>query len=275
MLNQIYHSIDPVAFVVGPFAVRWYALAYLAGFVLAGVAMCRVSRRWGLDLTSYEVSNVIVGIAWGVIIGARLFYVIFYGDGYYLSHPLSVFALSEGGMSFHGGLVGAIVGGSLVCRFMGISIPTVCDLGVIGAPIGLFFGRCANFVNGELWGKPTDLPWGVVFETGGNVARHPSQLYEALLEGVVIFCVLLVLSRRRPARPQGTFLGTFLVLYGVFRFLIEFVRVPDEQLGYLLGPITMGQLLSLPLVVAGVFVLVWAARSHRPQVGHLDPEPEA
>ena len=270
MLNAIYHAIDPVAFVIGPFAIRWYALAYLAGFVLAGVVMTRVARHWELDLSGYDVSNVIVGIAWGVIIGARLFYVIFYGDGYYLSHPLEVFMLSEGGMSFHGGLVGAIVGGSLVCRACKISIPTICDLGVIGAPIGLFFGRCANFVNGELWGKPTDLPWGVVFETGGNVARHPSQLYEALLEGVVIFCVLYALSRRRPARPQGTFLGTFLVLYGIFRFLVEFVRVPDEQLGYLFGPITMGQLLSLPLVVAGVAVLVWAARTRRPQVGRIE-----
>ena len=125
-------------------------------------------------------------------------------------------------------------------------------------------------MNGELWGKPTDLPWGVVFETGGDVARHPSQLYEALLEGVVIFCVLFAMSRRRPARSQGTFMGTFLVLYGVFRFLIEFVRVPDAQLGYLFGPVTMGQLLSLPLVVAGIAVLAWARRTKRQQVGHVE-----
>ena len=172
-------------------------------------------------------------------------------------------------MSFHGGLVGAVVAGSLVCRACKISIPTMCDLGAIAAPIGLFFGRCANFVNGELWGKPTDLPWGVVFETGGNVARHPSQLYEAVLEGAVIFCVLFALSRKRPARPQGTFMGTFLVLYGVFRFLIEFVRVPDAQLGYLFGPITMGQLLSLPVLLAGVAVLVWSWRTKHAQEGHL------
>lgn len=269
MLNELYHSLNPIAFTLGPLQVHWYALAYLAGFVLAGVVVYRVARRWGLDLTADDVVNVIVGIAWGVIIGARLFYVVFYGDGYYFAHPLEVFALNQGGMSFHGGFVGAIVGGVLVCRVIGVSAATFCDLGVIGAPLGLFFGRCANFVNGELWGKPTSLPWGVVFETGGNVARHPSQLYEALLEGLVIFVVLLCLSRRRPPRPQGTFMGTFLVLYGVFRFLIEFVRVPDAQLGYLLGPITMGQLLSLPLVVAGVVVLVLAHRWQRPQVGHL------
>ena len=124
-------------------------------------------------------------------------------------------------------------------------------------------------MNGELWGKPTSLPWGVMFETGGGVARHPSQLYEAVLEGLVIFAVLLWMSRRRPARPQGTFMGAFLVLYGVFRFLIEFVRVPDAQLGYLLGPITMGQLLSAPLVVAGIVALVVAHRAQRPQVGHV------
>lgn len=173
-------------------------------------------------------------------------------------------------MSFHGGLVGAVVGGAIVCRMYHISIPTICDLGVIGAPIGLFFGRCANFVNGELWGKETDLPWGVMFETGGAVYRHPSQLYEAILEGLVIFAVLYVMSRRVPPRPQGTFMGAFLTLYGVARILVEFVRVPDAQLGYLFGPITMGQLLSLPLVVIGVALLVGAHRLGRPQVGYVE-----
>ena len=268
-LDEFYHSLSPIAFSFGPLSVRWYGLAYLAGFILAGVAMRRVSRRWEIDLSVDDIMSIVIGVAFGVIIGARLFYVIFYGAGYYLEHPLDILALNQGGMSFHGGLVGAVVGGSLVCHSYGISIPTVCDLGAIGAPLGLFFGRCANFVNGELWGKETDLPWGVMFETGGNVYRHPSQVYEAILEGLVIFVVLYLMSRRRPARPQGTFIGTFLVLYGVFRFLIEFVRVPDEQLGYLFGPITMGQLLSLPLVVAGICVLVWSHRAKRPQIGHI------
>lgn len=269
-LNELYHSLNPVAFSLGPLSVRWYGIAYLAGFALAAWVIWRVSRRWELDLTPDDIMSIVIGVAFGVIIGARLFYVVFYGAGYYLEHPLEIFALNQGGMSFHGGLVGAVVGGSIVCRMYHISIPTVCDLGVIGAPWGLFFGRCANFVNGELWGKETSLPWGVMFETGGGVYRHPSQLYEAVLEGLVMFCVLYALSRRRPARPQGTFMGTFLVLYGVFRFLIEFVRVPDAQLGYLFGPITMGQCLSLPLVVLGVAVLVVSRRLARPQVGHLD-----
>lgn len=268
-LNDIYQALDPVAFSLGPIVVRWYALAYLAGFVCAGVVLWRTQRRWGLGLSLDDVLSVMIGIVFGIIIGARLFYVLFYGAGYYLENPLEIFMLNHGGMSFHGGLVGAVVGGSLVCWRLGISIPTVCDMGVIGAPIGLFFGRCANFVNGELWGKETDLPWGVMFETGGGVYRHPSQLYEAVLEGVVIFVVLYVLSRRVPPRPQGTFTGVFLALYGTFRFLVEFVRVPDVQLGYLFGPITMGQLLSLPLVVAGIALLVLAHRANKPQVGYV------
>ena len=271
-LDTIYHALDPVAFTLGPLVVRWYGIAYLLGFICAGVVMYRTARRWGLGITVDDVFSIVIGVVFGVIIGARLFYVIFYvyGAGESLSSPLEIFATWEGGMSFHGGLVGAVVGGGLVCRHYGISVPTVCDLGVIGAPLGLFFGRCANFVNGELWGKETDLPWGVMFETGGPVYRHPSQLYEAVLEGLVIFAVLYALSRRVPARPQGTFMGAFLTMYGVFRFLIEFVRVPDAQLGYLFGPITMGQLLSLPLVVIGVAILVAAHRLGRPQVGYVE-----
>lgn len=274
-LDEIYRALDPVAFSIGPFSVRWYALAYLAGFICAGLVMWRTQRRWKLGLTLDDVLSIMIGIVFGIIVGARLFYVVFYGAGYYLENPLEIFMLNHGGMSFHGGLVGAVVGGSLVCWRLGISIPTVCDMGVIGAPIGLFFGRCANFVNGELWGKETDLPWGVIFETGGNVYRHPSQLYEAVLEGIVIFVVLYALSRRVPPRPQGTFMGAFLALYGVFRFLVEFVRVPDAQLGYLFGPITMGQLLSLPLVLLGIVILVGAHRLNRPQRGYLDDEPRA
>lgn len=265
MLNDIYQALDPVAFSIGAVQVRWYGLAYIAGFVLAGLTMYLTGRRWRLGLRGDDVLMVVVSVALGVIVGARLFYVLFYNLPYYLAHPLHVFMFTEGGMSFHGGLAGALVGGYVACRCLRISFVTIADLAVIGAPLGLFFGRIANFINGELWGKPTDLPWGVAFETGGGVMRHPSQLYEALLEGLVIFLVLIVLSRKVPARPRGTFIGTFLVLYGVFRFLIEFVRMPDEQLGYLFGPITMGQLLSVPLIVAGVVVLVAARRFHSGQ----------
>ena len=263
-LNELYHSLDPIALAVGPLAIRWYGLAYLCGFILCGVVMLRVAKRWRLDLTVDDVITLITGLACGVIIGARLGYVIFYGKGYYLAHPLAVFMLSEGGMSFHGGLIGAVVGTWLAFReIRNISFASIADLMCIGAPLGLFFGRCANFVNGELWGKETSLPWGVMFDDtgGGAVYRHPSQLYEALLEGLVLFCVLYALSRRNPPRPQGTFLGVFLTLYGCFRFLVEFVRLPDAQMGYLAwGWLTMGQVLSTPLVVIGIVLLFVSRR---------------
>jgi len=269
-LDSIYHSLDPVAFTIGPFSVRWYGLAYLAGFICVGLMMRALAKRWKLDLTGDDIYSVVIGIAFGIIIGARLGYVIFYGAGHYLAHPLEIIMFNQGGMSFHGGVVGAVVGGAIAARSIKASFPTLADLIACGAPIGLFFGRCANFVNGELWGKPTSLPWGVMFEAGSGVYRHPSQLYEALLEGVVLFIVLFVLARKTPPRPQGTFLGTFLVLYGIFRLLIEFVRVPDAQLGYLFGFVTMGQLLSLPLIVAGIALLIWAQRARRPQTGRFD-----
>jgi len=265
MLNDLYQALDPIAFAFGPLEVRWYGLAYLFGFILAAVVMYRTAGRWKLPLSLDDLLVVIVSVAFGVILGARLFYVLFYNFDYYLSNPSSILRFDEGGMSFHGGLVGAVVGGLVACRLLHLSFLTVCDLAAIGAPLGLLFGRCANFVNGELWGSPTDLPWGVVFETGGDVARHPSQLYEAFLEGLVLFCILWLCSRRSPALPQGSFIGLFCIGYGVFRFLIEFVRVPDAQLGYLYGWLTMGQVLSLPVLAVGVCLVVWAHRVKRPQ----------
>jgi phosphatidylglycerol:prolipoprotein diacylglycerol transferase len=268
-LNDLFHSLNPVAFSIGPFAVRWYGIAYLAGFILGGVLLYKVARRWKLDLSSDDVLSIMTGICLGIVLGGRLGYVLFYGAGYYLANPLHIFAINEGGMSFHGGLIGALVAGVVAARLTHVPFLTLADLGAIGAPIGLFFGRCANFVNGELWGAVTDLPWGVVF--GGNAGmmpRHPSQLYEALLEGVLIFCVLYLLSRKLPARPRGTFLGVFMVMYGICRFAIEFVRQPDVQLGYLWGGwLTMGQVLSFPLILFGICLLVYAYKKKLPQQG--------
>ena len=272
MLNELYQALDPVAFSAGPITIYWYGLAYVVGAILTGLVMYRTQRRWGLGLTADDVMTVVVAVVFGLIVGARLFYVVFYGAGYYFEHPLEIFATNHGGMSFHGGFVGGIVGGVIACRALKINPFTVADLAIIGVPLALALGRCANFVNGELWGKPTDLPWGVVFESGGNVARHPSQLYEALLEGVVLFVVLQALSHRRPPLPQGSYLGVFAVGYGIARILVEFVRVPDAQLGYLFGPITMGQLLSLPIVVFGIGMLVWAHVRRAPQCGYLGGE---
>ena len=275
MLNDIYQGLDPIAFSLGPLVVRWYGLAYVLGFVCAAAIIYFVAKRWKLGMSEDNLLTLMVCAIVGVVLGARIGYVLFYGDGYYLSHPLEILAFNQGGMSFHGGLVGLLIGGAVAARMTRIPFLTLADLGSIAAPIGLFFGRCANFVNGELWGVPTDGPLGVVFGgAAGMMPRHPSQLYEAVLEGIVIFCVLFALSRKRPPRPQGTFLGAFLVLYGIFRFLIEFVREPDVQLGYLWGGwLTMGQVLSAPLIVAGIALLIYAARTRHPQAGPQEIQP--
>ena len=275
MLNDIYQGLDPIAFSLGPLVVRWYGLAYVLGFVCAAAIIYFVAKRWKLGMSEDNLLTLMVCAIVGVVLGARIGYVLFYGDGYYLSHPLEILAFNQGGMSFHGGLVGLLIGGAVAARMTRIPFLTLADLGSIAAPIGLFFGRCANFMNGELWGAPTDAPLGVVFGgAAGMMPRHPSQLYEAVLEGIVIFCVLFALSRKRPPRPQGTFLGAFLVLYGIFRFLIEFVREPDVQLGYLWGGwLTMGQVLSAPLIVAGIALLIYAARTRHPQAGPQEIQP--
>lgn len=268
MLNELYHSIDPVLFSIGPLSVRWYGLAYVAGFICAGLIVYFYAKHWKLRFSSYDTLVFVCYCAFGIIIGARLGYCLFYGDGYYLAHPLEIFAVSNGGMSFHGGLVGIVIAGLIYSRVYDVPFLTLADLVSCAVPVGLFFGRCANFVNGELYGAPTDLPIGVDF-TGTGVMYHPSQLYEALLEGLVIFFVLFALSRKTdPPRPRGFFLGAFLVLYGVFRILIEFVRLPDVQLGYFFGTWgTMGQLLSLPMLVAGICLLAWSLVRKDPQRG--------
>ncbi len=261
MLQAIYDSIDPVAFSIGPISVRWYGLAYLAAFVVCALVAYAVSKRWKMGMSSEDMMIVLIAIMVGTIVGGRLGYVLFYGNGYYFANPLEIFHLQAGGMSFHGGLVGVIVAGIIASRIIKVPALSLADILAVAAPIGLFFGRCANFINGELWGAVTDLPWGVVFDGAGSAPRHPTQLYEALLEGIVIFAVLFVLSRKRKPLPQGSYMGLFLVMYGVFRILVEFVRQPDAQLGYLFGGwLTMGMVLSIPLIVAGVALLAWAAR---------------
>ena len=269
MLNDFYQMLDPIAFQVGPFAVRWYGLAYIAGFICAFLVIANLAKRWKVRVDEDSFFTIVFAVIIGVILGGRLGYVLFYGDGYYLQHPEKILAFNEGGMSFHGGLIGVLAGGMIAAKITRIPFLTLADMGCVGAAIGLFFGRCANFVNGELWGAPTDLPWGVVFGgAAGEIARHPSQLYEALLEGVVIFIVLFALSRKKPPLPRGTHFGLFLIMYGTFRFLVEFIREPDVQLGYLWGGwLTMGQLLSLPLVIAGIVILIYALKMKLPQQG--------
>ena len=274
MLNDLFHALDPVAFSAGPITIYWYGISYVVGALLTGVVMYRTQKRWGLNISVDDLMMVVFAVVFGLVIGARVFYVVFYGGTYYLENPLEIFMTNHGGMSFHGGLVGGIVGGVLACRSLRLSAGTVADLAAIGVPLALCLGRCANFVNGELWGKETDLPWGVVFGgSAGDVPRHPSQLYEAFLEGIVLFAVLQLMSRRKPLLPQGTFMGTFILGYGIVRFLVEFVRVPDAQLGYILGGvITMGQILSLPLIAIGAGLVIAAHRLARPQQDYIEVE---
>ena len=270
MLNDLYQMLDPVAFTVGPFSARWYGIAYVVGFLLGMLVIYRVAKRWKLGFNADDVMTILVAAMLGVIIGARLGYVLFYNFDFYAAHPLEIVNFSHGGMSFHGGFIGAVLGGVVAARVIHMPFLSLFDVAVIGAPLGLLFGRCANFVNGELWGAPTDLPWGVVFGgSAGLVSRHPSQLYEALLEGVVLFAILYLMSRKRPPFPRGMYAGTFMVGYGVARIVVEFVRQPDVQLGYLLGTdwLTMGMVLSLPLVAVGIGLIVYACLTKHPQSG--------
>ena len=276
MLNEIYQSLDPVAFAIGPFQVRWYGLAYIFGIVLAGFIMHRVAKRWKIDIDVDSLLTMLISALVGIVAGGRLGYVLFYGDGYFLEHPNHILAFNMGGMSFHGAIVGLAVAAAVGARLTKIPMFTWADLMVIGGSIGLFFGRLANFVNGELWGAPTDLPWGVVFGgAAGEIARHPSQLYEACLEGLVCFVILYLLSRRWPVFPRGFFTGVFFVVYAVARIAVEFVREPDVQLGYLFGGwLTMGMVLSFVLLLVGVFLVAHALVRNMPQQGRMVSEPE-
>ena len=270
MAALTYPAIDPVAVRIGPFALRWYGIAYLLGFVAAGLIVRWLVRRWELNLSDDDLLTIVLAAVIGVLIGGRLGYVVFYGGDYFWRNPARILAIWDGGMSFHGGLAGILVAGAIVAASMRVPFLTITDLGAVGAPVGLFLGRLANFVNGELWGRTTTVPWGIVFPGAGPLPRHPSQLYEALLEGVGIFVVVLWLAMRRPNPPRGVILGTLLTLYGVFRIFVEFVRQPDVQIGthgFFAGWLTMGMILSAPLVLAGVALLWWSLKRGLPEVG--------
>ena len=259
--------IDPVLIAVGPFAVRWYALAYIAGLLIGWWYVARLvatPRLWApgaAPMAKADADDLLVAVTLGVVLGGRLGYVLFYNWPVYAGNPLAALRIWEGGMSFHGGLVGTGLALLVFSRLRKVPFLTLTDLVTAAVPVGIFFGRIANFINAELWGRPTDLPWGVIFPGAGPEPRHPSQLYEAVLEGLLLFVVLRVLTHRRGAlaRP-GTVTAVFLVGYGVARFLVEFVRTPDAQIGFLAGGLTMGQVLSLPTVAVGLAVLVLVRR---------------
>ncbi|MGE0585686.1 MAG: prolipoprotein diacylglyceryl transferase [Flavobacteriaceae bacterium] len=257
---------DPVAVEIGPVAIRWYALAYIAGIVIGWWYIVRLASRPGLWGARDHPGRAAIDdwVFWatlGVIFGGRLGYVLFYDLAAYMAEPMAILRLWEGGMSFHGGLVGVVVATFLVARKHGLPTLALGDLAAAAAPVGLFLGRLANFLNGELWGRPTDLPWGFVYPPLGPEPRHPSQLYEAGLEGLLLFIVLAVLIYRFQAlKWEGRVTGVFLAVYALSRIAVETVRTPDPQIGFLWGGLTMGMLLSLPMALIGLW-LIWRSRT--------------
>ncbi|HEY1735716.1 MAG TPA: prolipoprotein diacylglyceryl transferase [Methylovirgula sp.] len=268
LLLILYPAINPVWFHIGPVPIRWYALAYIAGLVFGWAYIRFLVRhdafwRAGQPRPSPEsIDDLIVYVALGIILGGRLGYVLFYNLPLYLHRPFEIFALWEGGMSFHGGLAGASLGAILFARKIGVPIPTVLDVSASSVPIGLCLGRIANFIKPELWGRPTDVAWAMIFPGSDGQPRHPSQLYEAGLEGVALFIVLVIAIRLGALKRPGLASGIFLVGYGIARIVCEFFREPDAQLGYLWAGVTMGQILSLPVIAVGIAFLVYALK-HR------------
>ncbi|MHA1523187.1 MAG: prolipoprotein diacylglyceryl transferase [Alphaproteobacteria bacterium] len=257
--------IDPVAIPLGPLAIRWYSLAYIGGIFLGWFYMVRLRNAlilWRTDppLTRQAVDDLLVWVALGIILGGRFGYVLFYNFSYYLERPLEIFAVWQGGMAFHGGFLGTILAVYLFSRFRGFSLLSLADLAAAATPIGLFFGRIANFINAELFGRVSDVPWAMIFPGGGPQPRHPSQLYQAGLEGMVLFALLAVaVWKFKSLTRPGEVTGLFFLLYGIFRIGVEFFRMPDPQIGFLAGGLTMGMALSIPMIPIG-FALIWRAK---------------
>jgi phosphatidylglycerol---prolipoprotein diacylglyceryl transferase len=251
-------NIDPVAFSIGPLAVRWYGLMYLAGFAAAWWLGVRRIARGQAPVTRGQFEDLVFFAIMGVILGGRLGYVLFYKPAYYAAHPLEIAAVWQGGMSFHGGLLGVMFALWLAARRHKVDYLRLMDFVAPLCPLGLAAGRLANFINGELWGRVTDAPWGMVFRGAGDLPRHPSQLYQFALEGLSLFVLLWWFSAT--PRPRGQVSGLFLIGYGAFRFIAEFAREPDAFLGYLALGLTMGQWLCLPMIAGGIWLFAWARR---------------
>jgi phosphatidylglycerol:prolipoprotein diacylglycerol transferase len=259
-------AFDPVLVHLGPFAIRWYALAYIAGILLGWLyarAIIRNERLWGgpAPMTLVQFDDYVLWVTLGIILGGRTGYVLFYNLPHFIEHPIEILQLWNGGMSFHGGFTGCVVAVVLFARRHRIPFLSLGDVTCAVGPIGLFLGRIANFINGELWGRPADVPWAMVFPHGGPLPRHPSQLYEAGLEGLLLLTVLAIAIRMGALKRPGLIIGIFAVVYALARSTSEFFREPDAQLGFLWGGLTMGMLLSIPLFLAGVG-FIWYAVKH-------------
>ena len=246
------NNFDPVAFQIMSFEIRWYSLAYILGIII-GWILCKKIFIKNLDINQ-KFDDYITYLIIGIIIGGRLGYVLFYNFNYYINNILDIFKIWQGGMSFHGGLLGIIVASILFAKKNNQDLFVYTDLVSLVAPIGIFFGRLANFINSELYGKVTEVPWAVTFVQVDNLSRHPSQLYEAFFEGIILFILLLYFRNKNFLAKPGLISGLFLIFYSVFRFCIEFFRVPDEQIGYLIFNLTMGQIISLVFIMIGTIV---------------------
>jgi phosphatidylglycerol:prolipoprotein diacylglycerol transferase len=256
---------DPVLLQIGPVAIRWYALAYIVGILLGWLyarMLIRNTALWGgsAPMKVEDFDDYVVWVTLGIILGGRIGYVLFYNLAHFAAHPAEIFQLWSGGMSFHGGFAGCVAAVILFARKRGISILSLGDLTGAGGPIGLFLGRIANFINGELWGRPGEVPWAMIFPGAGPLPRHPSQLYEAALEGLLLFVVLAIAVRMGALKRPGLVVGLFAIVYAMARSFCEFFREPDPQLGFLWGGLTMGMLLSIPLFLAGIAFVVNALR---------------
>ena len=268
LLTIAFPVFDPIAIAIGPFAVRWYALAYIGGIVLGWIyarALLKNEKLWGgpAPISLPQLDDFILWVTIGIIVGGRTGYVLFYNAAFFVAHPTEIFELWKGGMSFHGGFLGCVFAVILFCRKNHLPILSLGDIVTAVGPIGLFLGRLANFINSELWGRPADssVPWAMIFPNDPlHLPRHPSQLYEAALEGIVLFTILAILIRMGALKRPGLILGSFIAIYGIARILGEFFREPDQQLGFLWGGLTMGMLLSLPMIIAGAIIIVAAWR---------------
>lgn len=255
-----YPEIDPIIFSIGPLAIRWYALAYIAGLIIGWRLMLRFAKSPDSKITPEQVDDFLVWATAGVILGGRLGYVLFYKPEYYLSNPVEILMVWQGGMSFHGGFLGVVAAAILFARKHKFPALELADMLATVAPIGLFFGRVANFINAELYGRVSDVPWAMVFPGGGPLPRHPSQLYEALLEGLLLFIIIMALRVKLKGRMAGLLTGVFLAGYALARSFVELFREPDAHLGLLAGGSTMGQLLSVPMILIGLYMIVAAVR---------------
>jgi phosphatidylglycerol:prolipoprotein diacylglycerol transferase len=253
-------QIDPVFLSIGPLQFRWYGLMYVLSFIATYFIIRSEVARKKLFLTSDDIADLVFYGAMGVVLGGRIGYILFYNLGFYLANPLKLFAVWEGGMSFHGGFLGVALAFWLYSSRKKIQYLALFDMAALCAPVGLGLGRIGNFINGELYGRATDAPWGIIFPGSDGVPRHPSQLYEAFLEGLVLFFIVRTMSRRSPA--TGIACWTFVAGYGLFRFIVEFFRQPDAQLGTFFGLFSMGQLLSLPMFLLGSLLVYTLSKRH-------------